>query len=265
MITEVNIKDIDNSTISYLSDIALFNNKKHFQFKPGINIIVGKNGCGKSTLLNLIADYTLCRDSLYSKFDIKGDLKILDYSYFFNDNTLKDGIEVKGDYTGKVFRYLNKSNLNSRNSMNSMENFILRTANNSTGENILTSVKVFLDTIFNSKTWNFPIKDIKEAISFSNDLWKKNLTNLLQYYKQNHIEIKPEEYEYTLLMDEPDRNLDIDHIEEIYHILSYRKEQTQLIAVIHNPILINKLSKLDYINFIELTDNYINKINRYFN
>ena len=29
---------------------------------------------------------------------------------------------------------------------------------------------------------------------------------------------------------------------------------TQLICVIHNPILIYKLSKLEYINFIELTD-----------
>ena len=40
---------------------------------------------------------------------------------------------------------------------------------------------------------------------------------------------------------------------------------TQLICVIHNPILIYKLSKLDYINFIELTEGYLNEIKEVFN
>ena len=48
-------------------------------------------------------------------------------------------------------------------------------------------------------------------------------------------------------------------------VLSYQKEMTQLIRVIHNPILIYKLSKLDYINFIELTDGYLEEINNVFN
>ena len=46
--------------------------------------------------------------------------------------------------------------------------------------------------------------------------------------------------------------------------LSYRRKKTQVIAVIHNPVLIYKLSKLDYINFIELTDNYLEDIKKVF-
>jgi len=42
---------------------------------------------------------------------------------------------------------------------------------------------------------------------------------------------------------------------------------TQLIAVIHNPILIYKLSRIrgkNKINFIELTDGYLNDIKNVF-
>ena len=64
-------------------------------------------------------------------------------------------------------------------------------------------------------------------------------------------------------MDEPDRDLDIDNIKLIYDILSCRKDQTQLISIIHNPILIYKLSKLKYINFIEMKRGYLKKIKDY--
>ena len=40
---------------------------------------------------------------------------------------------------------------------------------------------------------------------------------------------------------------------------------TQLICVIHNPILIYKLSKLKHINFIELTEGYLKEIKDVFN
>ena len=39
---------------------------------------------------------------------------------------------------------------------------------------------------------------------------------------------------------------------------------TQLICVIHNPILIYKLSQLDYINFIEMTNGYLDDIKSVF-
>lgn len=37
------------------------------------------------------------------------------------------------------------------------------------------------------------------------------------------------------------------------------KPQTQIIAIIHNPALIYKLSKLDCVNFIEMTEGYLSK------
>lgn len=43
------------------------------------------------------------------------------------------------------------------------------------------------------------------------------------------------------------------------------KPQTQIIAVIHNPALIYKLSKLDHVNFIEMTKGYLKKVVSFMN
>ena len=62
-------------------------------------------------------------------------------------------------------------------------------------------------------------------------------------------------------------SIDIDKMQDepkLDKVLSYQKEMTQLICVIHNPILIYKLSKLNYINFIELTDGYLEEIKNVF-
>lgn len=50
-----------------------------------------------------------------------------------------------------------------------------------------------------------------------------------------------------------------DNIMQIYNVLSFHKPQTQIIAIVHNPALIYKLSKLDCVNFIEMTEGYLNK------
>ena len=61
-------------------------------------------------------------------------------------------------------------------------------------------------------------------------------------------------------MDEPDRNLDIDNIDEVVGVLGTPKEMTQIIAAVHNPLIIGQLSKKSYINFIEMTPDYVSKV-----
>lgn len=77
---------------------------------------------------------------------------------------------------------------------------------------------------------------------------------------KQRITLAESSFEYTVLMDEPDRNLDIDNIMQIYNVLSFHKLQTQIIAIVHNPALIYKLSKLDCVNFIEMTEGYLKDV-----
>lgn len=128
------------------------------------------------------------------------------------------------------------------------------------GEKVVLSLESLFNLMFGQKDYTFPIQDLVEYKKKSNAFWIKRIDNLLKYYERNRITLTESSFEYTVLMDEPDRNLDIDNVMQIYNVLSFHKPQTQIIAIVHNPALIYKLSKLDCVNFIEMTEGYLNKI-----
>lgn len=268
MISEVIFRDIHNSPINYLSSVDYFNKCGSIHFKSGVNIIVGNNGSGKTTLLKLLRYYCLCSDSimsgnvsnkLFDMYKIKGDKGIL----------LHDGISVISDYNGAVFNLLDSSILhgNKSNVLSSAVNFGLfyNILNESSGEGLMTSIGTLFNIMFNEKNINldFPINWEADDSENSDSNTMKRL--LIDYYRKNSFKYNgiSAEKEYTVLMDEPDKNLDIHNLESIYNILREKKDGIQLIVVINNPLLIYRLSKCSDINFIELTDNYVNEVKKF--
>lgn len=265
MIKSVFIDNNKNLPLKYSYKLESLKNGTRFDFTNGVNIIIGKNGSGKTTLLQNIASYLLCKHNYYSQlpnFAVFGSA--LELNDLFNDDELKDGMKVKCDYAGVVYNYVpcneTSDNYDAHVIANKME-----CANKSVGEKIKVELNSLFNIAFNNRKVQFPIKELISKRDSSNDLWRDRFNSLLRYYKENIVDITPEEFSFTFLIDEPDKNLDISNIEELYKVLSYQKEMTQLICVIHNPILIYKLSKLDYINFIELTDGYLEEIKNVFN
>lgn len=259
MITSVKIKDNTKTPFEYASDIEAFENSREFIFKPGVNVIVGKNGSGKSTLLNIISMYALCEKSMCSEIPIEA----LDFPPIFDDDDkVLDGIDISSDYAGKVFRLLPSAEMNRDSVLKNISNLDLYVNNirRSYGEKVVLSLESLFNLMFGQKDYTFPIQDLVEYKKKSNAFWIKRIDNLLKYYKRNRITLAESSFEYTVLMDEPDRNLDIDNIMQIYNVLSFHKPQTQIIAIIHNPALIYKLSKLDCVNFIEMTEGYLKDV-----
>lgn len=261
MITEINITDNTRIGRHYVKDLVTFQDGVSYKFKPGINVIVGKNGCGKSTLLNLIFEYTLCSRTMVSEVP---DCLLSINDLYDNDGNLYDGIEIHHDYKGGVFRYLPKDELlkfGNETIMDSIENISIFMSKGSTGENILEGLGMLFKKMFSGDTYRFPIKELKIRSKEVNDVWKGRIESLLGYYEKNKVNLSPGEHEYTIIMDEPDRNLDIQNIQEIYQILSHRKQEIQIIAVVHNPLLIYKLSKIpETVNIIEMTPDYLQEI-----
>ncbi len=258
MITLVKITDNQRTPFRYLSDVPAFENGSEFVFKPGVNVIIGENGSGKSTLLDLIAKYTLCEEDMSSRMPASA----LAFPKVFDDDKVLDGIAIHADYIGKVFHFLPHVEMKNDTILSSSQNFGLYGAglSSSSGEKGIVAINSLFQFMFGQDDYAFPIEELKKTGESSNSLWNKRIKGLLTFYANNRIEITEDDFEYTVLMDEPDRNLDIENIMQVYNILSFHKPHTQIIAVVHNPALIYKLSKLDCVHFVEMTDGYLKKV-----
>lgn len=254
MIKSIKITDPKKLPFNYAEKV--FKKGQVFKFKPGINIIVGENGCGKSTLIKIAKAYLLCTNGIESN-----ESRINELFDYWTNTEISDGAEVKADYELKAFSLRTVAEMDEDEKLSSFTNFGLTYMSNtsSDGEKILQSVVHLLNRIFTKDKDNkFPIKEINNIKENSNDVWKKYAELYLEYVEKNKIEDKFKEY--TIFMDEPDKNLSIKNIEDLLPILSEHKEHGQIIAVVHNPVLIYALSKNKDVNFIEMTKNYVEEV-----
>lgn len=251
MVTKVVIRNNRNSPFYYLPNLPAFRRNREFTFKPGVNVIIGENGSGKTTLMDIIRRYLLV--------DVQEcDPDVIKKLHGFDGN-LYCGIDVYADYKLNTFRMNHFNDLEANTNMDSIalssfDNFgsMYSSMNASTGEGVLVSINSLFKRIFsqNAKL----IFDYNEELKFYIGIGNETAKQYLDYIK-DHRAIT-ENVEFTILMDEPDRNLDINNIEQIQSILSIHKENTQLITVIHNPLLITWARHQDHINIIEMKRGY---------
>lgn len=250
MIERVLIRDNSNSPLRYLSDLEAFKNGTEYKFQPGVNVIVGENGSGKTTLLKLIERYLLvnkteCGLGMYGS--VMRDLIGL-------NKDVPDGVDVYADYDKNTFRLCHKAEKNNDDVMSSFSAFgeTYMQMHSSTGEGVNIALNSLFKRMFST--------DAK--LKFDYDKVAQKEKSYGDYINGHRVQ---EHDEWTILMDEPDRNLDIENIKGIKNVLSFHKPQTQIIAVVHNPLLIYALSKENNINFIEFTPGYIDKIKKQIN
>lgn len=250
MVTKVVINNNEDTPIEYLSGLRAFKNGKTYEFKPGVNIIVGKNGCGKTTLMNLIKKYLLVDYSECSAGE--WNCNINDICFGLGENKhMYGGADVYADYQRNTFRFCHagerKENDEIFADMHSTNEFFGQKWA-STGQGVLQSLSSLFARMFGDGA----------RLTFD---YLQLGDNYPQYMKYIHDHII-EGDEWTILMDEPDRNLDIENIGQIRGILNVHKPHTQIIAVVHNPLLICALSKNPEVNFIEMTRGYVNKVKK---
>lgn len=259
MISRIEIKDNTRTPFHYLP--KCFDNGTTFDFDERTNIIIGPNGSGKSTLLNAIKKFTLTHRDMYSKLP---DKAFLYPNLWGNDREkveLMDGIDIKCDYTQKVFCFKHHTDKDFDIDASGFNfNLGISCSSFSTGEGVKAGIAQLVEVLFNNKKkiggYDFPIEDIKQVANNCNDLWADRLNLLLGYYERNRIESNGR---ISILMDEPDRNLDIYNLKELSKILQLDRGDTQIIAVVHNPILILKLAN-EGLNIIETESGYLDKI-----
>ena len=254
MVERVVITDNTNSPIGYLPNLKNFKNGKEYVFKEGVNIIVGENGCGKTTLLELIKRYLLVDYTECSKGDFNNNVNRLLRRALSSKGEISDGVEVYADYQRNTFRLCHANERTSEDKQKSFAVFseFLTQMESSTGEGVLVAIDSLFKQMF-SKDANL----LFDYGQFKEDYYP----GYAEYIKAHKIEGN----EWTILMDESDRNLSLDNLKQIRGILSFHKPYTQIIAVVHNPLLIYSLSKVPEVNFIEMTKGYVRKIKKQIN
>jgi hypothetical protein len=160
-----------------------------------------------------------------------------------------DVVDVYADYVKNTFRLSHYGEKTGEDAMRSFDDFgaLFNQKHASTGESVNIAINSLFGLMFS--------KGAKLKYDYSE--LKDTYPEFESYVNSHRVEC---ENEWTILMDEPDRNLSLENLEQIKDILSFHKPNTQLIAVIHNPLLIVSLAKDESINFIEMTKNYIYKV-----
>jgi predicted ATPase len=247
MVYKVVIKDNNKSPLKYLPDLSNFRNGREYVFKPGVNIIVGENGCGKTTLMNLIRKYLMVDYTDCGKGEYRCNINSL-YNGLGQKSFL-DGIDVYADYQKNTFRLSHAGEKEVNQAVKTFEDFgaMFTQKHSSTGESVLVAINSLFSYMFSKKA----------KLTYDYSQFRESDPLYWEYIKNYHQEGSDE---WTILMDEPDRNLDIENIDQVKGILSFHKEQTQIIAVVHNPLLICSLSKKRNINIIEMTEGYVHKV-----
>jgi len=260
MIERVRITDNTDTPLWYLKNLPAFKNGTEYKFTDGVNVLVGENGSGKSTLLTLIKKYLMveyewCDKGAFNS-NIRGVYKKI--SVFDGEKEFYNGVDVYADYVNNTF------NLVPYEQRHSGSGFIDADHPIDLGRNL--ALQMEFNEMSKGQQMNLAICSLFEKMFEKNAMLKfdyegtfDRYTEYLEYIKEHRIERKDV---WTILMDEPDCSVDIEKLRELYGVLSYKKENTQIIAAVHNPFLILKLAKAKGVNIIEMSKGYVEKVRK---
>lgn len=263
MIEKIIITDRKNLWKPHMGEVL---REREYNFTPGVNIIVGENGCGKTTLFKAVYNYMLANNGIYSS--VPNKRLLFPKANILDTNPIPNGMEIKADYKSRLYRLISFQDTCANEKIfdhaANLEMFATL-QHTSKGEECHHSFYKMMDIMFRvGKEYDFiqRLTDKKEQLSNNNDGF---CDKFIQYYKENQI---PWNGKVTMMLDEPDNNLDIINLKHLYDVLTFEHPEIQVIAIIHNVALIKKLLEAKNngiigINFIEMTPDYLKMVKEF--
>ena len=261
MIERIKITDNTDTPLHYLKDVPSFKNGTEYKFSDGVNVLVGENGSGKSTLITLIKKYLMVEYEWCDRGAFNSNIRDVYKSFpMLRDDkrVLYKGVDMYADYENNTFNLVPYEQRHSGGGFIDFDHPI------DLGRNL--ALQMEFSEMSKGQQMNLALCSLFEKMFGKDAMLKFDYeetfgiyTEYLEYIKEHRIERKDV---WTILMDEPDCSVDIEKLRELYGVLSYKKENTQIIAAVHNPFLILKLAKVKGINMIEMSDGYIEKVRK---
>jgi len=245
MIRSFKIKDPQCTPIPWWASVHALRKPREFEFKPGLNILWGRNGSGKSTVIKALARLTHCeqsgnpvvtRESLRTLSDVEG---------------LQNGVGLEHDGAG--VRYFDPSHevglVGGQAAFD--DDFMFEGISNimfkgSSGETTLNRIQGILNNVVGGIV---PEVDWRVEKGYF-DLETERLLLARHFLKGSGKRGLP-----TVLLDEPARSLDLIAQPRIWNFIRAYSPQVQFIIASHNPYALN----IPGANYIELTEGYLER------
>ena len=254
MIQKIIIKDPKDTPVEYADKV--FAPGRTFEFRDGVNIIVGPNGSGKSALLNLMRRYLVIPEGVDHVCTSKWQ-----YDGFVDDNWSKGrihgGAVLNADYKSNAF-FMPEPHVCFEHSLSGGAS--LAYWKETSGKSCGQTTSALLDHLCERmKTLPKTVDYFKDSDGCTGNYWNGGMARAYRHYVEaNSI---PYNGTCTVMLDEPDKNLDVFKVKELSEtLLSMPHMGLQVIAVIHNPLLIVKLHSCYGVYFIEMTPGYASSV-----
>lgn len=228
-------------------------------FKKGSNVVIGPNGSGKSTLIDAMACVFCTRDRFTSLTDWTSSGRL---GVVHDLMPALDSFDITADFSKRIFQLCTEQAISRRRrdmDFSSQSDFcrLMDTISSSSGEFLRRSISLTISDMFDTGT-RFPLQELASMIGASSDEWMR-----YQKYIRDHSVYASDDSAITLIMDEPDRGLDIEGTRELYSILTTPRSDIQIICTLHNPVLITLLRGKEGVNIIESVDGYLDEVVSY--
>jgi predicted ATPase len=239
MIRSLDIKNPKETPIKWLGDVAALKEPRTFEFKPGLNILWGRNGSGKTTVLKLLARLFHCEQSgapVVTQSSV-GDLFEIGSAADKVPNKLLKSVII--DHDGQGVRHLDPGHAAGLFAGGAAfdDDFIGLGVMNTMFKGSAGQTTMFrFDQLMGSFLKNrcAPEVEYRMKKSHVNSLWSERI-ELIEKFLEGSGEKGPA----TVMMDEPERSFDLPMQVQCWRFLRAYSQKAQFIVASHSMFALN--------------------------
>lgn len=248
MIYQLDIRDATQTPVKWLSSVEAFKKPRTFEFKPGLNVLWGRNGSGKTSLTKVLARLFHCEQgnhptvSQESLSELVGDR--------FNPIDLAKGLAVEHD--GQGVRHFDPGHAVGLAAGGAafdwdfgMEGIQNQMFKGSAGQTNMFRFDRILNEIIAGEV---PEVEWKIHRAQSSDVWRERIDLAKSILKKNGKKGPP-----TILLDEPERSYDLNAQVGVWRLLRAYSDEVQFIVASHSLFAL----KIPGAHYIELSPRYL--------
>jgi ABC-type Mn2+/Zn2+ transport system ATPase subunit len=247
----MHIRDASKTPVKWLAGVDTFKQPRSFEFKPGLNILWGRNGSGKTSLIKILTRLFHCEQSNQPVVTEESLRKLTDDDFRQEPNDIRMGLQIEHD--GQGVRHFDPGHavgliggmagFDWDFGASGLSNAMFR---GSAGQTTLFRFNQLAEEIVARSvpkvSWKVPHERAGKGT------WGQRVTLAAHFLESNAPKGQP-----TLLLDEPERSYDLNTQIGIWRFLRAYSDQVQFIVASHSLFAL----KIPEANYIELSPAYL--------